>query len=840
MDDRVDEGEYEISTSTGEKRTWAFSTAPLGTLPDGRRLVTSMAMDVTDRKKAERALKRAHDELEFRVEERTAELAKLNRTLSEEIEIRKKNEQELQLSAEIMENMAEGVNLVRVSDGTLVFSNPRFDKIFGYEKGELIGKHVSILNAPTDHDPQETAAAFITEMNEKGVWSGDIQNIRKDGTIFWTQATVSRFQHPMFGLVYVAVQEDITDRKSAEQASREKQAQLDDLLSNVDAIILEGDPFDIYYVGGQVEKLLGYPKEMWFEHPDGPVGFWSGLLHPDDVGQMEICLRAIERGEDHAFEYRLIAKDGRPVWFYDSVMVETRDGKPVKTRAVMIDITERKRVEEALRKSEETARMILNATHDSVFLMDPSDWTIVSLNEIAAQRLGRSVSEVVGRKMDEFMPPDVVATRIARSNEVIRSREPCFFEDTRSGMHFNYGIYPIFGAQGEVAQLAVFAQDITERKQAEDDLRRSEENFRRLIDDIPMGIAIVQDQRHVFVNKRVEDHTGYSSEELMSMIPGQLIERDFKQQRERMFDESSRQDITFRNEVRLTHKDGVARWIDFSVIPIQYDRQPATLVVAFDLTERKRAEEELQQHQEKLAHISRLSTMGEMATGLAHEINQPLGAIVNYCFVGEQTLANAESIDPEPLRELFHEMSGQALRAGEIIRRLRSLVGKRAPVRSRVDIAEPIQEVLHLLASDLRQSGVRLEQKIEPSIPGVWIDDVQIQQVLVNLIRNAIDAMSETQRELRSLTITASRGADDMVEVSVSDTGKGISSEAENQVFEAFFSTKAEGMGMGLAISRTILESHGGRLWLTPNADRGVTFRFTLPIARKDIRDVSE
>jgi PAS domain S-box-containing protein len=376
--------------------------------------------------------------------------------------------------------------------------------------------------------------------------------------------------------------------ESSQHASGEKQAQLDNLLANVDAIVLEGDPLDIYYVGGQVEKILGYPREMWFEHPEGPVGFWAGLLHPDDLDKMEICRQAIERGEDHAFEYRMIAKDGRPKWFYDSVTVECFEGKPVKTRSVMIDITDR-----------------------------------------------------------------------------------------------------------------------------------------------------------------------------------------------------------------------------------------------------KHAEEESRQHQEKMAHVARLSTMGEMATGLAHELNQPLAAMAAYCFAGEQVLADSESEDADELRELFKKSADQATRAGEIIRRLRGLVGKRAPVRERVDIGEPIREVLHLLESDLRESEIRVEQQMDHSDEVVTIDEIQIQQVLVNLVRNAREAMSETEGEKRTLKISTSRTADDLIEVAVSDSGMGVPGKSAGQVFDAFFSTKSEGMGMGLAISRSIVESHHGRLWMTPNPDRGVTFHLTLPVARE-------
>ena len=186
------------------------------------------------------------------------------------------------------------------------------------------------------------------------------------------------------------------------------------------------------------------------------------------------------------------------------------------------------------------------------------------------------------------------------------------------------------------------------------------------------------------------------------------------------------------------------------------------------------------------------------------------------------------------LRELFEKAAQQAMRAGEIIRRLRSLVSKTTPDRLSIDIGELIGDVFRLLETDLRQSQIRIERQLDQLISTVTIDEVQIQQVLVNLVRNAIDAMSETERDQRTLKISTSRKPDDYILVAVSDTGKGIPVESADRVFEAFFSSKSEGMGMGLAISRTIIESHEGRLWMTPNPDRGVTFQFTLPV-QKDV-----
>jgi PAS domain S-box-containing protein len=364
-------------------------------------------------------------ELELHVEQRTTELAKANRKLNEEIEVRKQIAQNLKLSAEIMHNMAEGVCLLRASDGVLVFTNPRFDEIFGYEPGELNGRHTGILNAPGDDTPNEVAEKILQDLQETGNWSGEVQNICKDGTKLWTHSSVSTFEHSQYGMVRVAVVEDITDRKLAEQVAHEKETQLENLLLNVDAIILEGDPFDIYFVGGQVERILGYPKEEWFEHPEGPVGFWSERLHPDDVDKIETCIRAIERGEDHAFEYRLISKDGTSVWFYDSVMVETRDGKPVRTRSVMIDVTARKQAEEALRESEQRFRRVFEDGPIGMALVGV-DFQIMEVNPALCQMLGYTAAELLLIDIADITHPDDFAKDLALAEQLVSGAIPMY------------------------------------------------------------------------------------------------------------------------------------------------------------------------------------------------------------------------------------------------------------------------------------------------------------------------------------------------------------------------------------------------------------------------------
>jgi two-component system sensor kinase FixL len=254
-----------------------------------------------------------------------------------------------------------------------------------------------------------------------------------------------------------------------------------------------------------------------------------------------------------------------------------------------------------------------------------------------------------------------------------------------------------------------------------------------------------------------------------------------------------------------------------------------------DLTERQQTEARLQELQSELVHISRLTAMGEMASALAHELNQPLSAIANYLKGSHRLIASRSDPESARLKGALDKATEQALRAGDIIRRLRDFVSRGESEMQVESLTKLIEEASALALVGAKQHGVRVRFNIDPLFDLVFADKVQVQQVLLNLMRNAIEAMAEAASPRRNLVLSTKLVDEDMVETSVADTGPGVAPEVAAQLFQPFITTKRQGMGVGLSISRTIIEAHGGQLWVEPNPGGGAVFCFTLRAAKKDL-----
>jgi two-component system sensor kinase FixL len=364
-----------------------------------------------------------------------------------------------------------------------------------------------------------------------------------------------------------------------------------------------------------------------------------------------------------------------------------------------------------------------------------------------------------------------------------------------------------------------------------------EAHVKSILDTIPDAMVVIDESGAVqSFSAAAERLFGYSSEEVVGKNVKILMPSPYREDHDRYIERylrtGERRIIGIGRVVVGRRSDGSTFPMELAVGEMHVRDQRFFTGFIRDLTERQQTEARLQELQSELVHISRLTAMGEMASALAHELNQPLSAIANYMKGSRRLLQNSPDQSAGLARDAMDKAAEQALRAGDIIRRLRDFVARGESERRVEDVRKLIEEASALALVGAKDKGVRVHFAFTPQLDYVLADKVQVQQVLLNLIRNAIDAMeTETKREL---VVATSRGPDNMIEISVSDTGAGIAPEIATQLFQPFITTKSQGMGVGLSISRTIIESHGGSITQRPNPGGGTIFSFTLPAVSKE------
>ncbi len=332
------------------------------------------------------------------------------------------------------------------------------------------------------------------------------------------------------------------------------------------------------------------------------------------------------------------------------------------------------------------------------------------------------------------------------------------------------------------------------------------------------------------INRRAEQLTGYSRTELVqsNVIRDLAVPEDEPVIQQVLRDLMAGQTCVF--PVRWHAKDRSTLFFEGSSSPrFSADGKfLSTRCILRNVTDRTRAEEQVRAKEAELAHMARLSDMGEMATGLAHEVSEPLSAISNYAQGAVRRLRRGID-DLDALVGVFEDISAEAARASTVIHHLRRFVRKREPWPSTVDVNDIVQDALRMLGAEIRIRGVSLMLHLADDLPSMFVDAVQIQQCVVNLIRNSLDAMDEQPTGPRELTLTTQISDGEAIDVAVSDTGRGFADGIGDKAFEPFITTRDEGLGMGLAISRSIIEAHGGQIGAVSNPGHGVTIHFTLP-----------
>ena len=626
-------------------------------------------------------------------------------------------------------------------------------------------------------------------------------------------------------------------RNAAEESLRQSEENLRNLVETTAAVPWRADiaSWDFTYVGPQAVNLLGYPIEQWYEKD-----FWINHLHPDDKDfAVKTCLALSKTAEQFEFEYRMLASAGKIVWVHDIVNCEHREGTPAQLRGFFLDISERKQAEKALSESEERFRMMADTAPVMIWMSGP-DKLCNFFNKGWLDFTGRTLEQELGHGWAEGVYREDLQRCLEIFNNSFDTRQE-FTMEYRLRRHdgeycwiLDHGVAR-FEHGGIFLGYIVTAIDITVRRQGEDMLKQERAFLRQVIDINPNFIfAKDREGRFTLANQAVADAYGTTVEKLIGRPDGDFNKNGDELEFFRRMDLEvlDTEQECFIPEEHITDAQGKTRWLQTVKRPI-IDKDGfayQVLGASTDITQRKETESELRQQREELAHVTRISAMGELAASLAHELNQPLTAILSNAQAAQRFLA-AIPADISEVHEILKDIVHDNSRAGEVIRRIRALIKKEQILFAPLDLVNVVGDVRLLLHSDAILHKVRVSLEVDPELPRVRGDKVQLQQVVLNLLLNAFDAMKDCPAHERQVLVHGESDGMRSVTVTVSDRGIGLSEEQLDKIFQPFYTTKRGGLGMGLSICRSIIEAHGGRLWANNHLGRGASFYFTLPVA---------
>jgi PAS domain S-box-containing protein len=761
--------------------------------------------------------------------------------------------------------------------GRYLYVNKQFKRVFRITEEQIKGKRDDELFSA------EQAAAF--QANDRQVLEAGVPMefeevaLQEDG-----QHTSIVQKFPLFnaeGEIYAiaGIAKDITKRKQEESKRRyiEERHRVVVETAN-DAVVGTDESGAIQFANPATTRIFGYdPMEL--------IGKPLTVLMPEFMRKLHEngFRRYLATGQRHinwhGTELTGLRKNGQEFPVEVSLGELTQNGHRVFTGFIR-DISERKRVEEmrttqirqaavhaevsvAFGKERNQKEILCECVEAIVLHLDAASAAIWTLNESG---------DMLDLQASAGMYPhlDGVYSRIPMGKleigMIAQERKPLLTNDVlndprisdkdwqKKGGIVGFAGYPLIVGDRTIGVLAMLSkQSVTagtlealasaadliaqgiERKRAEDKLRASERSLRELTETIPQMLWSAEADGAVdYCNQRVLDYTGLPAEQVQGAGWMRAVHQDDIEKMAQAWTAAVSTGKPFQYEFRcLKAADHAYRWCISSALPMR--DQNGRIIKWFgsvvDLQDWKEAQQALQTTQVELARVSRLTTMGELAASIAHEVNQPLTAVINNSNACLRLLAD-HNLEPEVLRRALEEIVGEGTRASAVIARIRALIMKAPAEKYELDINEVIQDVLALTGRELDENRVLLVRQLTKALPLVLGDRVQLQQVLLNIIMNGIEAMTAVANRPRLLRVESRIAESGNVLVAVRDSGTGLGLEAD-RVFTPFFTTKANGMGMGLSISRSLVEAHGGRLWATPNSPHGAVFYFTLPVAAR-------
>ena len=600
-------------------------------------------------------------------------------------------------------------------------------------------------------------------------------------------------------------------------------------------IVADAAPVLIWMAGA--DKLCTFFNKVWLEFTgrtlEQEIGYgWRDSVHPDDLQGIATYKAAYDARETLVMQYRLRRNDGEYRWISDqSVPRYDAHGRFAGYIGSCVDVTELLKKEQALREFEERVVLAAEAAHFGVWEFDTSTKRIWVSDKVRELFQFPSEDEISYAEFQQRVHPEDRAMRDQAVQQAIRAQGAYEIEyrillpDGKIKWIGGRGRC-LPGEDGKLTRLLSVSMDITERKQAE-------ELFQLATEASPSGTVLVDHEgRIVLVNAHVEELFGYTRDELIGKSVELLLPERFgashATDRANFFSASEARTMGADRQLFARRKDGSEFPVEIGLNPIQTPHGRLVLANVVDISARLASEEVARRSREQVELLSRVSLLGEMTASLAHELNQPLGAIMNNASAAMHYLEQGR-LDPERLHEILTDVAADGQRAHDIMSEVRNTIKKGSAIRGRVNLNDVVKAVTHMVHPNAVAQLCKVEISLAPDLPAIEGDPTQIQQVLINLVQNGFDAMENTSLDRRILNIMTSHEGDGTISVSVRDHGSGISGTARERLFERFFTTKEDGLGMGLAIVRSILEAHGGRIAAENAEGGGARFSFRLP-----------
>ena len=759
--------------------------------------------------------------------------------VTRDITERKRMEEALRQSEEqfraLVENALDAIVVIN-GDGVITYASPSNERMLGYPLEQTIGMDGFSFARPEDMPGVVSAFTKLIEEPDKAVSVG-LRIHHNDGSWRMVEAVAQNLLEDEAVKGIVINWRDITERKKAEEALRESEERLRLYFESVSDVIYSLDSeFKFVSISPSVERILGYkPEEMV-----GRSFQELNILTPDSLKRAFLDAMRVLGGEHVVSEGEFVAKNGQIIFGeINTTPLFSPQDEVIGMIGVARDITERKAMERELQQREQDYLIVLESAQEGMFVVDAETLKVVFGNRRASMMFGfdPELQDGIGANILDLVHPEDREIAIKgfvedlpklerRKRYEVRAR-------TKDGREI---LISVLGTRiefrGKVAVL-LSAKDITERKKAEEALRLSERDYKVLFESTLDGLIVLEAEtmKIVLANETAARISGVSSaDNLIGLDPFEFLPIDNRDTaRNIVREEVFEKDLHRIHEYRFYTAEGKEVWVSAVSTRTEYCGRKAALVSVRDITERKEAEEDKQKMEEQLRLAGRLAAVGELAAGVAHELNNPIAAVQGYA----QLLTAKKDID-ESVKKDVDIIYREAQRAGKITKNLLSFARRHEPEKRFISINEALEKTLELSAHQMKMNNIELEVELDPDLPRTMADFHQMQQIFVNIINNAEQAMLDAHG--KGKLIAGTRKSGDMIEITFTDDGPGIAEENLKRIFDPFFTTKGvgKGTGLGLSICYGLVEAHNGHLYARSKLGEGATFIVEIPIVPEE------